>query len=95
MVPLPQFSVKPPVKVVTVSGNTLTLNCNATGDPEPVISWKRAGAQLPAGRTQQINGALVIRNTEMNDTGNYICVATSAGVSDVQSVTSIEVAGKG
>lgn len=95
VVPLPRLSVKPPLKVFVSSGDTLTLNCSATGDPEPVIRWKRVGAQLPTGRTQQINGALVIRDTEMNDTGNYICVATSAGVSDVKTATSIKVIGKG
>ena len=42
-----------------------------------------------------MNGALVIRDTEMDDTGNYICVATSAGVSDVETATSIKVIGKG
>lgn len=91
VVPLPLFNVKPPVKVFAGPGDTLTLNCGATGDPEPVISWKREGAQLPAGRTQQTNGALVIRDTRIDDSGKYICVATSAGVSDVQSVTYIEV----
>lgn len=95
VVPKPQFNVKPPVKVFVSPGNTLILNCSATADPDPVISWKREGAQLPAGRTQQINGALVIRGSQTNDTGNYICVATSAGVSGVESVTSIEVTGKG
>ena len=95
VVPQPRFSIKPPFKVFVSNGDTLTLNCSTAGYPEPVISWKREGAQLPAGRTQQINGALVIRDTEMNDTGNYICVATSAEVSDVETATSIEVIGKG
>ena len=90
VVSLPQFTVKPPAKVV-LTGDTLTLNCSATGDPKPVISWKRQGAKLPVGRTQQINGALVIRDITTNDTGNYICVATSAGVFGVEAVSYIEV----
>ena len=95
VVSLPQFTVKPPVKVFAVPGDTLTLNCSATGDPQPVISWKRQGAQLPAGRSQQINGALVISGARQEDTGNYICVATSAGVFDVESGTYIEVKPRG
>ena len=91
VVSLPQFTVKPADKVVAVPGDSLTLNCSATGDPQPVISWKRQGAQLPVGRSQQINGALVIRDTREDDTGNYICTATSAGVFDVETVTYVEV----
>jgi len=91
VVSLPRFTAKPPVKVVAVPGYTLTLNCSAIGDPQPVISWKRLVSQLPVGRSQQINGALVIRNIAKSDTGNYICVATSAGVFDVETVTYVNV----
>ena len=37
----PVFIVKPPGKVSAATGDILTLNCSATGDPQPVISWKR------------------------------------------------------
>ena len=91
VISLPVFKVKPPGKVLRSVNTTLTLNCSATGDPQPVISWKTQGAQLPVGRSQQINGALVIRDTRGDDTGNYICTATSAGVFRVESVTYVEV----
>ena len=90
----PQFTVKPPAKVVIAASKTLTLNCSATGDPQPVISWKRQGAALPAGTSQQINGVLVIRDIKKSDAGNYTCVATSAEVSHIETVTNVEV-GKG
>lgn len=80
VVSLPRFTVKPPMKVVASFGSTLKLNCSATGDLQPVIRWKRQGAQLPAGRSQQTNGALAIKGITTNDTGYYSCVATSAGV---------------
>ena len=92
VVSLPRLTIKPPAKVVTFFSGTLTLNCSATGDPQPVISWKRQGAQLPVGRShQQINGALVIRDIRDEDAGNYICVAKSAGVFDVETGTNVEV----
>ena len=91
VVSLPRFTIKPPAKVVTGPGDTLTLNCSATGDPQPVISWKRQGAQLPVGRShQQINGALAIRDIRNEDAGIYICVAKSAGVFDVETVTDVD-----
>ena len=86
----PRFTVKPPVSIFAALGDTLTLNCSATGDPQPVISWRKQGGHLPVGRNQQINGALVIRETKENDTGHYICTATSAGVFNVETVTTIK-----
>ncbi|KAK2570960.1 Hemicentin-1 [Acropora cervicornis] len=85
VVSLPQFTVKPPAKIVESIGVNMTLNCSASGDPQPVISWKRQGSQLPVGRSQQIDGDLVIRDVQKEDSGNYICVATSAGVFKAES----------
>ena len=87
----PRFTVKPPAKVVARVGGSLKLNCSATGDPQPVISWKKQGGQLPVVRSQQINGSLVIRGITMNDKGNYICVAVNAGVFKSETVTFTEV----
>ena len=83
----PRFTVKPPAKILAGVGETLTLNCSATGDPQPVVSWKKQGGQLPVGRSQQINGTFVIRDLTKNDKGNYICVATNAGVFKAETVT--------
>ena len=92
VVSLPRLTIRPPAKVVAFVGGSLALNCSATGDPQPDISWKRQGAQLPVGRShQQINGALVIRDIRNEDAGNYICVAKSAGVFDVETGTYVEV----
>ncbi|KAL9967876.1 hypothetical protein ACROYT_G026176 [Oculina patagonica] len=74
-----------------IFGDTLTLNCSATGDPRPVISWKRQGAALPVGRSHRTNEALIIRDVKEEDAGNYICVATSAGVFDIEAISYVEV----
>ena len=87
----PRFTVRPPAEVVTWVGESLKLNCSATGDPQPVITWKRQGGQLPAGRSHQINGSLFIRRLTLNDEGNYICVAPYAAVFKAETVTYIDV----
>ena len=87
----PQFTLKSPPKVVAHIGDTLILNCSATGDPQPVISWRKQGGELLAGRSQQINGSLVIRGLTTNETGNYDCVATSVGAFTVKAVTYVNV----
>mgnify|MGYP000250068362 CR=1 FL=1 len=91
VVSLPQFTVKPPAQILEYIGANMTLNCSATGDPPPVISWKRQGSQLPVGRSQQIDSALVIRDVQKEDAGNYICVATSAGVFKAESGAYLEI----
>ena len=91
IVSYPRFTVKPPVSIFAGLGDTLTLNCSAAGDPQPVISWRKQGGHLSVGRNQQINGALVIRAVTKNDTGYYICTATSAGAFDVETLTHLQV----
>ena len=94
VVSLPRFTTKPPSKLHAAVQETLALNCSASGDPQPVISWKKQGGQFPAGRSQQSSNQLVIRNAQLSDTGNYICVATSAGVFDVETAVYIDVKGR-
>ena len=88
----PRFTVKPPAKVFPRVGSTLMLQCRATGDPQPVISWKKQDGQLPAGRSRQlINGTLVIRVITINDRGIYKCIAPYARVLKTEAVTYIGV----
>ena len=91
VVSLPVFTVKPPGKVAVGIGDTLTLNCSATGDPLPIINWKRQGAALPVGRSDRTNKALVIRDAKEEDAGIYVCVATTARVFDVETICEVEV----
>ena len=91
VVSLPRFTSKPPSKIVSMLSSTVRLNCSATGDPQPIISWRKQGGQLPVGRSQQINGTLVITNLQQSDAGSYICTATSASVFDVEAVTALEI----
>ena len=94
VISLPVFTVKAPDKVAVGIGDTLTLNCSARGDQRPVISWKRRGAELPVGRSIVSREGLVIRDLKLEDAGNYICVATSAGKFSIEAFTAVEVKGK-
>ena len=91
VVSLPMFTVKPPGKLFGITGEALTLNCSATGDPQPIISWKRQGAALPVGRSHGTNKALIIKDLKEEDAGVYICVATSAGVFDIETISVVQV----
>ena len=91
VVSLPRFTSKPPSKIVSMLSSTVRLNCSAIGDPQPIVSWRKQGGQLSVGRSQQINGTLVITNIQQSDTGNYICTAASASVFIVETVSSLEI----
>ena len=95
VISLPNFTVKPLGKVSVVRGGTLTLNCSAIGDPRPVISWKRQGAELPAERSHWTNKTLVLRDLKDEDAGIYVCVATSTGVFNIETVSYVEVSARG
>jgi len=43
------------------------------------------------GRSHRTNHALVLRDLKKEDAGNYICVATSAGVFDIETISDVEV----
>ena len=94
VVSLLRFTSKPPSKIVSMLSSTVRVNCSATGDPQPIISWRKQGGELPVGRGRQIDGALVITNLQQTDGGNYICTATSAGVFNVEAVTTLEIQGR-
>ena len=87
----PVLTVKPPGKVYVATGDSLTLNCSATGDSQLVISWKRQGATLPVGRSHRTNKALTIRDLREEDSRNYVCLATSQGVFHIEAVSHVEV----
>ena len=90
VISLPVFTVKPPAKLFGIIGETLTMKCSATGDPQPVISWKRQGATLPVGRSHRTNETLIIRDVKQEDAGIYVCVAISAGVFQIETVIVVD-----
>ena len=61
------------------------FNCNASGQPQPTISWKRklAGSTteeklMSSGNfTIQADNSLIISATRFEDRGVYTCVATN------------------
>ena len=77
----PQITTHPQNKTVT-EGNNITLSCNASGDPEPTISWFRGGSVLTRDDARIFLGAdskqLTITSIKRNNTGEYRCVANNS-----------------
>ena len=61
-----------------MEGENMTLSCNATGNPEPSISWVKDG--FPINSNSRISFShdkqrLTITNVSRMDSGEYRCVA--------------------
>ena len=82
----PQLDQHPVSQVIT-EGETLVLNCNATGNPTPSITWTMSAHVLPSGET------LTIVNASKSDSGSYTCTATNGVGADAVAAVTVTVNG--
>ncbi|XP_036375886.1 hemicentin-1 [Megalops cyprinoides] len=66
-----------PVETVVDAGTTVVLNCQADGEPPPLIEWSRQGRPLLGNDRTAIlsNGSLRLVGVQKEDTAEYECVA--------------------
>lgn len=64
-----------PDEVKGYVGENVTLWCNATGYPRPMIYWTRENShdKLPDGTYQHWGNSLQVSNTKKADGGSYLC----------------------
>ena len=74
---VPKFIVAPPSIMTLRVGDDVTLECEATSESPPALSWEREGVPFPAGRTVTKDGKLVITAIQKDDYGVYTCIASS------------------
>nr|XP_044625886.1 basement membrane-specific heparan sulfate proteoglycan core protein isoform X7 [Equus asinus] len=71
----PQVQVEE-AELTVEAGHTATLRCSATGSPTPTIHWSKLRSPLPW--QHQLEGnMLIIPRVAQQDSGQYICNATS------------------
>lgn len=65
--------------VTDLGAAEIRLACQATGEPQPHVSWSHNGVQLgPSPRLQlEPEGSLIIRNVQASDYGIYRCEAAN------------------
>ena len=62
--------------MITTTGESIQLECYATGYPQPSISWRRENNDLlPTGGSLYKGNILIIHNITKSDRGTYYCIA--------------------
>ncbi|XP_005375138.1 PREDICTED: hemicentin-1 isoform X1 [Chinchilla lanigera] len=66
-----------PVETIVNAGGKVRLDCQATGEPQPTITWSRQGYSIPwDDRVSMLpNNSLHIAAAQKEDTSEYECVA--------------------
>lgn len=74
----PNFVIQPQNTEVRV-GASITLECSATGHPQPQITWTRGNGNLRNNSryTITLSGGLFIQNVSLEDHGQFICHASN------------------
>lgn len=89
---VPPKIVRSPEDFAILLGSSITLPCDAEGDPYPSIIWTKDGQKLEPsqGNGTKVEGWFLIEDAKPTDAGAYKCIATnSAGVAEVVGVITV------
>ncbi|KAJ7378795.1 Roundabout 1 [Desmophyllum pertusum] len=63
-----------PSSVIVEEGQDVSLVCQATGQPTPTVTWRKAFSHVPKEKTAIADGKLTILKITKGDGGTYACV---------------------
>ncbi|XP_035685939.1 neural cell adhesion molecule 2-like isoform X2 [Branchiostoma floridae] len=84
-------SINEPQDTSTPEGQSVDLRCSATGDPTPMLQWKKGGGDMVDGSDPRFTVStdpntgetiLTISQVTYNDRGSFTCIATNLGGTD-------------
>lgn len=85
----PYFSIPPEPMYELMPGSSINLTCVAVGSPMPTVSWRKDHQEIssPDSVTNGV-GRNVLRLTDVQNSGNYTCIASSK-LGDIESHTQV------
>ena len=84
----------PQANVTKEEGSNLTLFCNATGNPTPIMLWTKDGSPIHKnfGISFLIHNRLLkISNVHRTDSGHYRCVANNSLGNDTSNIATVDI----
>jgi hypothetical protein len=74
----PKFD-KAPQDIQTEENEAVTFQCQASGDPPPLIIWKKEDGTIPSSRSSILEDkSLKISRVKVQDEGYYVCRAENS-----------------
>lgn len=71
-------------RVEVKKGSTVRLECKASGNPVPQVTWSRKNNILPGGEQTMTTPILSLDKVDRHQTGVYQCVASNGVGDDVK-----------
>ena len=82
-------------KIDALKGATITITCKVKGVPKPTVSWTKDDQDILLDERVVLdsNGTLIIRDSTLEDSGNYTCTASSR-IGQTSSTSAVAVSGR-
>ena len=74
-----------------VEGKSITLYCNATGKPDPTLTWTKVGNAEPLSNNAVFNTGILNRKDTINNIIQYQCTASNGVESPAKALANITV----
>ncbi|KAB7502752.1 Lachesin [Armadillidium nasatum] len=71
----PTVKAKTPLKQRVEKGDSVTVECEANGNPKPTIKWSKESGRLPSGNQEEMGYSMTLENVDRHVEGTYICTA--------------------
>jgi len=82
--------------VITLTGTPVTITCDATGLPEPKVSWMKGFTSITGSDAERLivgKNRLSLLSSGVSDSNQYLCTASSPG-GQAAAVSNITFVGK-
>jgi len=79
---------------ITLQNDTTSVSLTCEADGATSYTWQRQNGNIPSGATGVNTDMLTLNNLQLEDVGNYRCVATNEGGSAQSNYASLFITGE-
>ena len=82
-----------PKKLTVNEGGSASFQCSVSGNPEPVIVWRKMDSRSEINRSVVLEGKILLKNVAGSDSGTYKCSAANI-LGQAQALVQLVINGK-